>query len=119
ARISALTKDEARKKFNFNTGSSKLLINLGRLHPQKNQELLIKMMPYLPGYHLAIAGQGELFQDLSKLVKDLNVADRVQLLGEIKPNDVPDFLRCGYVFLFSSVFEAFGFAIFEAAYNGL
>ena len=120
ARISQLDKASARKKFNLdNIGDNKLLVHVGRLHPQKNQQLLIRIVAELQGYHLAIAGDGELRDDLKNLAKKLNVSDRIYMFGEIKPYNVPDFLRCGDVFLFPSVFEAFGFVIFEAAYNGL
>lgn len=119
-RISLLSKEAARKKFRLDAiGNNKLLVHVGRLHPQKNQQLLMHIIAGLPGYHLAIAGDGELRDELNKLAEELNVTDRVHMLGEIKPKDVPDFLKCGDMFLFPSVFEAFGFAIFEAAYNGL
>lgn len=120
ARISSLDKKAAREKFGLNDiGDNKLLVHVGRLHPQKNQQLLIRIIAELKGYHLAIAGDGELRDELNKLAAELNVSNRVHMPGEIKPYDVPDFLKCGDVFLFPSVFEAFGFAIFEAAYNEL
>lgn len=118
-RISKLTREQARNLFNIEIGNKQLLINVGRLHPQKNQEVLIKMMPLLPNYHLAIAGGGELREYLLNLSKELNVSDRVSFFGEIPPNNIPDFLRAGDLFVFSSIYEAFGFAIFEAAYNDL
>ena len=120
ARISPLNKNEARKKFGLdNIDNNKLLVHVGRLHPQKNQQLLIRIIAELKGYHLAIAGDGELRDELNTLATELNVTNRVHMLGEIKPYNVPDFLRCGDVFLFPSNFEAFGFVIFEAAYNDL
>ncbi len=120
ARISSMDKASARQKFGFGEiGDNKLLVHVGRLHPQKNQQLLIRIVAEIKGYHLVIAGDGELREDLNNLARELNVQDRVHMLGEIKPYDVPDFLRCGDMFLFPSVFEAFGFVIFEAAYNGL
>ncbi len=118
ARISALSKDDARKKFKL-PGDKKILINVARLHPQKNQQLLIRIIAELKEYHLAIAGDGELKNSLIQLTKELNVAGRVHFLGEINPADVPDFLKAGDIFLFPSVYEAFGFVIFEAAHNGL
>ena len=119
-RTSQLDKASARKKFGFdNIENNKLLVHVGRLHPQKNQQLLIRIIAELKDYHLAIAGDGELRDDLNNLTEELNVKDRVHMLGEVKPYDIPDFLRCGDIFLFPSLFEAFGFAIFEAAYNGL
>jgi glycosyltransferase involved in cell wall biosynthesis len=117
ARVSKLSKQEAQNFFDLNY--ELLLINVGRLHHQKNQELIIKLMPSLPNYHLAIAGEGALKEDLINLSIDLKVDDRVHFLGEISPAHIPDFLKCGDVFVFPSKYEAFGFVIFEAAYNEL
>ena len=120
SRISQLDKLTARKKFGFDfIGDKRLLINVGRLHPQKNQQLLIRMVAELQDYHLAIAGDGELRDELHNLIRQLNVSDRVHIMGEVNPDDIPDFLRCGDVFLFPSLYEAFGFAIFEAGHNDL
>ena len=118
-RLSSLTKEEARKKFNLNISDNRLLINVGRLHPQKNQQLLINLMPLLTGYHLAIAGDGMLRDKLTTLASNLNVLDRVHFMGELLPGDIPDFFKCGDMFVFPSIYEGFGLAIFEAAYNGL
>ncbi len=118
ARISTLSKADARKKFKL-PGDEKILINVARLHRQKNQQLLIKIIAELKNYHLAIAGDGQLKNSLTQLAKELNVTDRVHLLGEINPADIPDFLKTGDLFLFPSIYEAFGFVIFEAAHNGL
>lgn len=117
-RKSSLTKKEARLKFNL-PFEDNLLVNVGRLHPQKNQQLLINLMSHLPGYNLAIAGDGELKDTLTNLALELNVLNRIFFIGEINPDDIPDFLKAGDAFLFPSLYEGFGFALFEAAYNDL
>ena len=68
---------------------------------------------------LAIAGDGELREQLELLARRRQVGDRVYFLGELMPSDVPDFLRAGDVFVFPSRFEAFGFALVEAMMMGL
>ena len=119
-RISPLTKAEARSKFNLKVEEgTKLLVNVGRLHPQKNHILLLEVMKKLEGYKLAVAGTGELRAEYDEFIAKNNLQDKVTLFGEIKPVDIPDFLRSGDVFVFPSNFEAFGIVLFEAGNNGL
>lgn len=115
---SSLDKIEARTKFNL-PEQSPLVVNVGRLAHQKNQEVLIKALCLLPAVHLAIAGDGELRESLMQQALDLGVKKRVHFVGEIPPENIPDFLRTGDIFTFPSHFEAFGFALVEAMHVGL
>lgn len=58
-----------------------LLLGLGRLHPAKAFDTLIKVMAELPGVHLWIAGEGPQRGQLEKLIGGLGLGDRVKLLG--------------------------------------
>ncbi len=96
-----------------------LLLNVGRLHSQKNQEFLIDLMAGLPNCNLVIAGKGELEDTLRSKISTIGLEDRIHLIGEVKPNQVRELLSFADIFLFPSVFEAFGFALVEAALSGL
>jgi glycosyltransferase involved in cell wall biosynthesis len=61
-------------------GRTKLLA-LGRLHPNKAFDVLLRAMPLLPGAHLSIAGQGPEQAALQRLAGELGVAERVAFLG--------------------------------------
>ena len=65
------------------TFSSFTFVNIGRLHPQKNQKMLIEAFYHLNDPHakLVIIGEGELKEELENLIKDLDIMDRVFLLG--------------------------------------
>lgn len=115
---SSLDKIEARTKFGL-PEQSPLVVNVGRLAHQKNQEVLIKALCLLPTVHLAIAGDGELRERLIQQALDLGVKERAHFVGEIPPENIPDFLRTGDIFTFPSHFEAFGFALVEAMHVGL
>ena len=115
---SVLEPAEAREKFGL-PKQVLLVVNVGRLAQQKNQELLLRAFPFLPEVHLAIAGDGELKQTLVQIAATLGVQDRVHLLGEISPADIPDFLRAGDLFAFPSRWEGFGIAVVEAMHAGL
>lgn len=115
---SPLDQIEARTKFGLPT-QVPLVISVGRLVYQKNQEVLLKALYLLPTVHLAIAGGGELQESLIQKALSFGIKDRVHILGEISPSEIPDFLRTGDIFAFPSRFEAFGFALVEAMHIGL
>lgn len=109
---------ETRKAFKLPTDSF-LLINVGRLTAQKNQQVVIQALNALPNVHLAIVGGGELEMEY-RVFADANcVSDRVHFLGELPPQDIADLLHASDVFVFPSIWETFGLAGVEAAIAGL
>jgi len=115
---SRLTPAEARVEFSLPTDRF-LILNTGRLSKEKNQSFLLEVLRLLPNVHLAILGEGDLRNALTERAKELGVAERLTLLGEIAPSRVTDFLRAGDAFVFPSLFEAFGLAVVEAMLAGL
>ena len=110
------------KKFEWirdRAGDRLVLLSTGRLHPQKNQIVLLKAMVDVQDCFLVIAGEGELRPEFERFIKENNLAGKVVLLGEIPPQDVSAFLKVGDVFLFPSNYEAFGFSVVEAMASAL
>lgn len=93
-----------------------LLVNIGRLVPQKGQHYLIKAMPVVrerhPAVRLVIAGDGPLRQDLETLIAKLGLTDVVQLVGT--QDDVSELLHACDCFVFSSVYEGLPGSVIEA-----
>lgn len=118
--IPTISKAEARQKFGLPQDAF-IIINLGRLAFQKNQELLIRVIAEIPNEKvvLVIAGDGELHEQLYSLACEKQVIDRVFLLGELLPTQIPNFLISGDIAAFPSRYEAFGFALVEAMMVGL
>lgn len=58
-----------------------VLVTLGRLHPNKAQDILLRALPDVPGAYLLIAGEGEERENLERLAQALGVWDRVRFLG--------------------------------------
>jgi len=97
-----------------------LLVLLGRLSPQKNQQLAIRAFAQgAPGdHHLAIAGaamapsyRGCLEQE----IHSLGLSGRVHLLGNLDAVDeVPDLLALAKLVIVPSAHEAFGLIVLEA-----
>ncbi len=59
----------------------RLVLALGRLHPNKGFDVLIRALPALPGVHAVIAGEGPERAALLELARQERVADRLHLLG--------------------------------------
>ena len=113
-----LPRQAAREKFKLPTDRV-LLGCAARLHPHKRLDAAIRLLPDQPSWHLALAGQGVDEARLRRLADDLNVSDRLHLLGEIAPRQMADFLACLDVFVFPTQAETFGLAAVEAANAGV
>lgn len=68
----------------------KVIVNVGRLHEQKNQKLLInafsKINNKFSDYTLEIYGDGELREELESQINKSNLSNKVQLKGTTKKN---------------------------------
>lgn len=97
------------------------IINVGRLDPQKGQDLLItafsKIHQRFPQWTLTIWGEGKERPCLEKLVKDLNLTTKVFLPGLSK--EISQELKKSSIFAFPSRFEGFPNALAEAMALGL
>lgn len=116
--FSELNKEDARTFLNLDQEST-YLINCGRMSFQKNQEFILRLLNKTNLLKLIIVGEGELRSELEKIIFDLNISDRVILMGELQPDDVKIALRAADIFLFPSRYEAFGLAVVEAMAAGL
>tara|TARA_Y100000590_G_scaffold469759_1_gene659588 strand:+ start:9438 stop:10583 length:1146 start_codon:yes stop_codon:yes gene_type:complete len=96
---------------------SKYFLSIGRLTEQKNFKLLINAFAIFAktnsNINLIIIGIGEQNDHLSRLVKNLNIENRVHLIGY--KNNVFKYLNNAHGFILSSKWEDPGFVIVEAA----
>jgi glycosyltransferase involved in cell wall biosynthesis len=115
---------EAAKRLRASLGvkPSGLLIGaVGRLAPEKNQEVLLQTLRRLRvarvDAHLVIAGGGPLRDHLLRRAIALEIADRVHLIGEVE--DVRPVLAATDVFVLPSIaVESFSNAALEAMAMG-
>ncbi|MCE7886994.1 MAG: glycosyltransferase [Alphaproteobacteria bacterium PRO2] len=89
-----------------------LLAALGRLHPNKAFDTLIRSMAELPGVYLWIAGEGPERGALEKLIAELNLGERVKLLGW--RSDRADLLAAADICVIPSRREPFGNVFIQA-----
>jgi glycosyltransferase involved in cell wall biosynthesis len=99
----------------------KVILNVGRLNPQKDQETLIKAFAKLatvyPEWDLRIIGEGELRAELEQLVGNLNLKNRIFLPGTTQ-NIAAEYQNAD-IFALPSRYESFGLATAEAMTHGL
>lgn len=97
------------------------IINVGRLHPQKNQELLIRafarISKNIKGYVLEIYGDGELKDNLSIVANELGVGDRVKIYPSRK--DIFDCIYNASLFVLTSDYEGMPNVLMEAMALGV
>lgn len=98
-----------------------IVFALGRLVPYKGFEHLIRAARSLaPDTRVLIGGDGPLLGALDAMLRELGVADHVQLLGALGDRDVELHMRACDVFCLPSVHksEAFGIVQLEAMRAG-
>jgi glycosyltransferase involved in cell wall biosynthesis len=90
---------------------------VARLSIQKRLDRLIHATAAIPGAHCVIAGEGTSRETLEQIIQELNVGDRVHLLGE--RTDVNDVLDALDVYAVTSNSEGMSNAMLEAMSRGL
>jgi len=88
------------------------IICLGRLHPSKAYDVLLKALVDVPGVYALIAGEGPLHAELEKLAQDLGVFERVRFLGW--RTDRSALLQMADICVFASRIEPFGTVFAQA-----
>jgi glycosyltransferase involved in cell wall biosynthesis len=115
---SPLGRPEARARFG-EPADAFTLVAVGRLHAQKNNQVLIRTMAGLPDCRLLIAGDGPEREALARLVEETGTADRVRFLGSVARADVPHLLAAADVLVHGSLFEGQSNTVLEALAAGL
>jgi glycosyltransferase involved in cell wall biosynthesis len=88
------------------------LLALGRLHPNKGFDVLLRALARLPGVHLSLAGEGPERAALERLAREAGIADRTAFLGWRQ--DTGALLRACDVFVCPSRHEPLGNVVLEA-----
>lgn len=97
----------------------KIIINVGRLVPEKGQEFLLQAFAKLQpiDWKLVILGDGPLRKNIEKQIVELGLENQVIMPGSV--NNVDEWLAKASIFAFSSISEGFPNALVEAMAAGL
>lgn len=93
------------------------LLFVGTFEPRKNIDGLIRAYATLSKESppLVIAGnRGWLFEDILKLVEDLNIKDRIHFLQDFSTDDIAAIYNAALALILPSHYEGFGFPVLEA-----
>ena len=111
--LKILKKKEIDEKFDYNN----YILSIGRLTKQKNFGLFVnafsKIVKKYPDLKANILGDGELKDDLKKLIDNLGLSENVILLGH--KENVFKYLFNSKIFILTSLWEDPGFVLVEAA----
>lgn len=98
------------------------IISVGSLRWHKDHRGLVHAFAEIAGRHpaweLAIAGDGDLRDDLERKISDLGLRGRVHLLGNLPQDQVAQELAASEIFAMSSVTEGLPKALLEAMASG-
>jgi glycosyltransferase involved in cell wall biosynthesis len=117
--VSESTISQIKTKFNIR---NHVFLSVGTLQPRKNYENTIKAFGIFtkkhPDYEYVIAGgKGWLYDDIFKLVKDLDLENKVKILGYVSEDELSALYRLAKGFLSISFYEGFGMPSIEAFAN--
>ena len=97
------------------------VVTVGRLMPQKNQELLLhafaKVAAVFPIYKLHIYGDGPLKSKLLQVAKELDIEDKIEFDGFV--SNISEKIKDAALFVLSSDFEGMPNALMEAMAMGV
>ena len=99
----------------------RLIFAAGRLTKQKNFSYLIDEFASFSKkndeFILLILGEGEERNILEKKIRNMNIENKVHLIGHVK--NVYNYFKKGEIFVLSSLWEEVGFVMVEAAFSNL
>ncbi len=64
------------------------LVYLGVINKGRGLEIAIEALTELKDCHLTVLGDGDLFEEMKQLSKDLKVDDRIKFLGFVQPENI-------------------------------
>jgi glycosyltransferase involved in cell wall biosynthesis len=96
-----------------------LAVVVSRLGIEKNLELVLDAIAYVPGARLAIVGAGPQREALERHAASAGVAARVCFTGELPREQLPDVYASADAFVFPSTTETQGLVLVEALAAGL
>jgi glycosyltransferase involved in cell wall biosynthesis len=97
--------------------SEKMLLTIGRLHPQKGINYLLDSLSSMlqlstHGIRLVIVGEGELEEKLKRQTQEQGLAEHVIFTG--RRQDIPELLTAADLFVLASLWEGLPLVVLEA-----
>ena len=90
------------------------LLSVGLLDPRKAHDLIIRALPQLPDVDLLIAGIGPEKNNLERLARELDVQDRVKLLGSVPQTELKTYYNAADTLVLASSREGWANVLLES-----
>lgn len=95
------------------------LLYVGVLEPRKNLTALVRAFKLLldqgmPHSLVIVGRKGWMYDQLFRIIKDLDLVGRVVFTGYVPEAELPAFYNAAEVFIYPSVYEGFGLPVLEA-----
>ncbi len=122
-KFKVLDKEDCRKKLKI-INKKYVVVNIGFYNEQKNQKLIIDAIELLPdnlknNLQCYIIGGGPKQQELKSQVDVANLNDTIEIVGQVKHDELPFYLNAADVFCLSSNSEGNPTVMFEALGAGI
>lgn len=123
SRFQGHQRDAVRKKYNLT--HEKLLINIGRIAPEKNLGLLLHSFKLMLGkasansLKLMVVGDGPALKSLIELADSLEINESVIFTGLVDTAQIPQYLAAADLFVMTSTTEVKPLAQLEALAAGV
>lgn len=116
-RFKKVNADEFFEKYNLNKANKHLLF-VGRFHPEKSIDTLIKAVPNIiaqsPMTHIILAGAGHQEEAMKKLSSSLNLDEYITFCGKVSDEDLVLAYNAADIFVLTSLAELEGMVVLEA-----
>ena len=122
-RLGVAPAGELAKRDSVHAPGPRVVLSVGRLHPVKNQEFLIRACRGLEDLKVdflcLIVGSGPREQSLTTLIRSLGLVERVKLVGAVPPSQMPRFYALADVCVLTSTSEGIPLVLMEAMHHGV
>ena len=97
-----------------------LILSVGRLTPRKNHDCIIKAIKNLDVY-LQIIGDGESYDNLKQIIKNLNIENKVFFKKSVPNDQIQNFYKSAdlFVLVYDSAVEGLPIPVLEAMATGI
>lgn len=109
------------RNINYDKKDKFVFFSCAFLEPDKGMDVLIEAFNKVfkgKNVQMRIGGEGRATEQLSNLIKELNLEDQVELLGELSRKEVADEMKKCNCFALASKHETFGMVYVEALASG-
>ena len=113
--------DETGLRERLRLDSGRVVLCVAAVRPHKNQELLVRALPHLPGdMAVVLAGRREPYAErVSAVAGELGVTDRLRLTGFLEEADLEGLWKLAGCAAFPTRAEGFGLPVLEAMARGV